>query len=135
MTSRAASSRLRHATARTVRARCHLWKNVARGESPGTVHLTIRAIATFTSSLRPVTTIVLLIGASPARMAEFETELLDSLGKQTWRVFAWVVLPNHYHLLIEAADLALTLSALGRLHGRSSFDWNTQDQARGRKVW
>ncbi|MCP4363237.1 MAG: transposase [Chloroflexi bacterium] len=48
---------------------------------------------------------------------------------------AWVVLPNHYHLLV----LLLQFSALPELfrliHGRLSFIWNGEDKTRGRQNW
>jgi putative transposase len=76
-----------------------------------------------------------VIGASSARMARFESDLLDVVRKNSRSVFAWVVLPNHYHVLVRAPAIADLLSALGRLHGRTSFCWNGEDGRRGRKVW
>ena len=29
----------------------------------------------------------------------------------------------------------MTLRGIGQLHGRTSFEWNGQDNTRGRKVW
>ena len=75
------------------------------------------------------------IGASARRMADFEAELLGCVGTCCERVYAWCVLPNHYHLLVETPCLRATTSALGRLHGRSSFRWNGEDMSRGRQVW
>ena len=76
-----------------------------------------------------------VIGASPRRMAEFEYELLEAVPPQAREAFAWVVLPNHYHLLVDAPDIHGLLGALGRLHGRTSFHWNGEDALRGRQVW
>ena len=45
------------------------------------------------------------------------------------------VLPNHYHLLIKTAELKETLIELGRLHGRTAFEWNKKDNMAGRKCW
>jgi putative transposase len=44
-------------------------------------------------------------------------------------------LPNHYHALVEATDVKNLLSALGQLHGRTSYIWNGDEKVRGRKVF
>ena len=76
-----------------------------------------------------------VIGTTPARMAEFEAELLKTTRAQAQTVFAWIVLPNHYHMLVRALQVKKLASALGRLHGGTSFRWNGEDVRRGRKVW
>jgi len=55
-------------------------------------------------------------------------------GGRAW-VSAWVVLPNHYHLLVACDDILGLLKDLGRLHGRTAFLWNKEDGRRGRQVW
>ena len=77
----------------------------------------------------------LIIGQSEERMAEFEEKLLKTLLNYTKQVFAWCILPNHYHLLIESTNILDTLKELGRIHGRSSWCWNQKDNSRGRKCW
>jgi putative transposase len=48
---------------------------------------------------------------------------------------AWVVLPNHYHLLVHIMDFD-ELSGIFRLvHGPTSRQWNLEDASPGRKVW
>jgi putative transposase len=76
-----------------------------------------------------------VIGHSSARMCEFESALIFALHESCQQVFAWTVLPNHYHVLVNSRDIAGTLYALGRLHGRHSFQWNGEDDSRGRQVW
>jgi putative transposase len=76
-----------------------------------------------------------VIGSPSERMSEFEAELLRTVEAQARRLFAWVVLPNHYHVLVDAPDLNGLLGWLGKLHGRTSHRWNGQDQCRGRQVW
>ena len=75
------------------------------------------------------------IGASVRRMREFCERLLETLAETSSVLYAWCVLPNHYHVVIQTAKVLDTIQALGRLHGRSSFEWNAQDGTRGRKVW
>lgn len=75
------------------------------------------------------------IGRSPERMEQFTCELLAVLREQARQTFAWVVLPNHYHALVEVPDIRQLLHALGKLHGRSSYTWNGEENTRGRQVF
>ncbi len=76
-----------------------------------------------------------IVGHSPERLAAFSKHLLATLEPHCAEVNAWCVLPNHYHALVRTELLADLLHDIGRLHGRISFDWNGEDQRRGRKVW
>jgi putative transposase len=76
-----------------------------------------------------------VVGASPARMQGFADELSKVFAGHCERVAAWCLLPNHYHYLCRTERIKELRSALGRLHGRSSFRWNGEDDARGRVVW
>jgi putative transposase len=76
-----------------------------------------------------------IIGKCPARMAEFESALLQTTQESAQSIFAWVVLPNHYHLLVHTMDVKGLLKGLGQLHGRTSFQWNGDEGCRGRQVW
>lgn len=48
---------------------------------------------------------------------------------------AWVIMDNHYHILMEIREGIKLKKFIQRLHGRSSFDLNNMDHARGRQVW
>jgi putative transposase len=61
--------------------------------------------------------------------------LLAVLAAHANQTFAWCVLPNHYHALVEAADIKRLVYQLGRLHGRTSYTWNTEERTRGRKLF
>ena len=50
-------------------------------------------------------------------------------------VAAWIVLPNHYHVLAELDSLSQVGQMLGKIHGRSSRYANQRDATPGRKVW
>ena len=76
-----------------------------------------------------------VIGASPQRMAVFESDLLDALRPLVSQIFAWIVLPNHYHVVVHTPDIGGLLKSLGRFHGTTSFRWNGEDTSRGRQVW
>jgi putative transposase len=75
------------------------------------------------------------IGHSTERMAKFESSLVDVLDECCAAVQAWTVLPNHYHALVQTPDVRALLAALGRLHGKASYDWNGEEQRRGRQFW
>jgi putative transposase len=76
-----------------------------------------------------------VIGNTPERMTDFESSLLAVLHASCRTVFAWTVLPNHYHVLVDIESVKGLLAEIGKLHGRSSFDWNGEDNQRGRQVW
>lgn len=76
-----------------------------------------------------------LIGQSLERMAECEAEVLSICRKNDSEVFAWCILPNHYHILLQTNALKPLIKSLGQFHGRSSYQWNKEDNRRGRKVW
>jgi putative transposase len=75
------------------------------------------------------------IGHSPERMDAFARDLLAVFAAHASQTFAWCVLPNHYHALVEAGNILGLLHELGRLHGRTSHAWNGEENARGRKVF
>ena len=75
------------------------------------------------------------IGFNRKRVMAFEKELLNCLNDYSSEIFAWVILPNHYHCLVKSVKIKEILSALGKLHGRTSYFWNKDEQAQGRKNW
>jgi putative transposase len=76
-----------------------------------------------------------IIGFSPERMDSFSSELLDLVAQKTEKLFAWCVLPNHYHTLVATPDILGLIQELGKFHGRTAFYWNGADEQRGRKVF
>ena len=76
-----------------------------------------------------------IIGLNPERMAEFSQALVELLNTRCSDVCAWCVLPNHYHAVVRTLELPELLKEIGKLHGRTSFKWNGEDQQRGRKTW
>ena len=75
------------------------------------------------------------IGVSHERMTNFEADLLSACEKFAVTTYAWCVLPNHYHVLVKTDDIKALRKELGQLHGRSSYNWNKEENERGRKVW
>jgi putative transposase len=76
-----------------------------------------------------------VIGETHERMADFEKQLIETIQAHITQLFAWNVLPNHYHFLVRTPEVKPLLKALGQLHGRTSHQWNGEDDRRGRKVW
>src|SRR3972149_3490902 len=76
------------------------------------------------------------IMALPDRRTEFEVRLLTAMQSICAEVFGWVVLPNHYHILINVESLDQVSAALKQLHGTTSREWNWADGQTGqRQVW
>ena len=48
---------------------------------------------------------------------------------------AWVFLPNHYHVLLQAQDLSDVSETLRLLHSRIATEINGRQKQRGRQVW
>jgi putative transposase len=66
-------------------------------------------------------------------------QILDSLFEQFvtagMEIHAWVVLPNHYHLLVHVTDFDALGSVFRLVHGPTARQWNLEDNTSGRKVW
>ena len=75
------------------------------------------------------------IGRTLERLADFSERLLKTLEAQSEEIYAWCILPNHYHALVFTRKLPEMLHEVGLLHGRTAFEWNGEDGERGRKVW
>jgi putative transposase len=70
--------------------------------------------------------------ANAARRADFAAKLLATLAGT--EIHAWVVLPNHYHLLVSL-DLAVFRQRIRTLHSGIATQWNREDQTARRKIW
>jgi putative transposase len=44
-------------------------------------------------------------------------------------------LPNHYHVLVRTDNIEALRHELGKLHGRTSYSWNGEENQHGRQVW
>jgi len=76
-----------------------------------------------------------IIGKSSERLTECEEGLLEVCDNFCLSLYAWCILPNHYHAVVKTDRVRELRHALGRFHGGSSFSWNQEDGTRGRKVW
>jgi putative transposase len=76
-----------------------------------------------------------VIGKNSQRMTNCEAEVLKICDDFCSRIYAWCILPNHYHVFVKTERVKELRAAIGQFHGRSSFEWNCADDRRGRKVW
>ena len=76
-----------------------------------------------------------VIGRNAERITECEDETLKIYREFCRSLYAWCILPNHYHGLLKTQRVKALPHALGQFHGRSSCKWNAEDDKRGRKVW
>ena len=76
-----------------------------------------------------------IIGKSPERMTDCEEIMLETCEKFSTEIYAWCILPNHYHVLLKTDQIKALRNALGLFHGRTSFQWNGEEDSRGRQIW
>jgi putative transposase len=76
-----------------------------------------------------------IIGKNSERLTECEEDLLKVFDNFCLSLYAWCILPNHYHAVVKTDKIRELRHALGQFHGRSSCRWNQEDGTRGRKVW
>lgn len=76
-----------------------------------------------------------IIGENPNRMAECESGILEICENLEAKIYAWCILPNHYHILVRTDNIKQLRSELGKFHGRNSRKWNQEDNQQGRKIW
>jgi putative transposase len=61
--------------------------------------------------------------------------IFDVLIRASIGLHAWVIGPNHYHLLLEPVDFAEVGRLLHYIHVMTARAWNVEDGKIGRKVW
>ena len=76
-----------------------------------------------------------IIGKNSERLTECEQNLISVCQRFCRFLYAWCILPNHYHTVVQTARIKELRNALGEFHGQSAFRWNEADGNRGRKVW
>jgi len=59
-----------------------------------------------------------IIGRSDERLASFSAQLYEFMQEHCRAVFAWVVLPNYYHVLCDVVELNSMFAQLGKLQSR-----------------
>ena len=73
---------------------------------------------------------------SPERRTEFQDILLEGFQEIRATIISWVIIPNHYHILVNVSGLEHVSNLLKQIHGSTSYKWNKQDGLTGkRKIW
>ena len=72
---------------------------------------------------------------APGELTALQRRLAEARDQISAPCAGWVVMPNHYHLLVQVAGLSLLGKALGAVHGRSARYANRRDGTAGRQVW
>ena len=70
-----------------------------------------------------------------AELTALQRRLFEACEKAAAPCAGWVVMPNHYHLLVQLQELPVLGTALGAVHGRSGRYANQRDRTAGRRVW
>jgi putative transposase len=72
----------------------------------------------------------------PERKRQLKDSLFKAAELHKWQVIAWVILHNHYHVLVESPENALNLAKfVASYHKFTSRMWNKADKTPGRQVW
>jgi len=71
----------------------------------------------------------------PLELTALTRRLLTGLQNENIPVAGWVVMPNHYHVLVYAKSVPEVGRVVGPVHGRSARYANRRDGRPGRQVW
>ncbi|WP_413167870.1 REP-associated tyrosine transposase [Capilliphycus salinus ALCB114379] len=69
-----------------------------------------------------------------SRRQEILNQLFTHFIEAGSEILAWVILANHYHLLVENIEFKKISEILRFIHGRLARQWNLEDNLTG-KVW
>jgi putative transposase len=72
---------------------------------------------------------------TPERRQQVLDHLFENLLSAQIELRAWVVMTNHYHVLLHTKDFEQIGKAIKRVHGPTAVAWNRVDGAQGRKIW
>ena len=69
------------------------------------------------------------------RKALLLSSLKAAFHRRGYKLKAWVILDEHYHILFQTKKGKDLSSIINEVHGRVSFILNKQDQTRGRRIF
>jgi len=72
---------------------------------------------------------------APNELTALSQRLLERFRNAAISLAGWVVMPNHYHLLVNVHDTKQIGITVGPVHGRSGQYANKRDNETGRRVW
>src|ERR1051325_8546420 len=108
----------RERTLQTRIHKSHPWHSPPHRFSPG-IHSYLLSASCYEH--RP------FIAHSAERLDEFTKQLLETCTLHSQKIYAWCILPNHYHALVQSEDLKALLTEIAKLHGRTSYYWNLEE--------
>jgi putative transposase len=71
----------------------------------------------------------------PDRLTFLTNHILELAQRYEWRLQAWAIFPNHYHLIGQSQKPQSLRSFVRHLHSITAIEANRLDHAPGRKVW
>lgn len=71
----------------------------------------------------------------PEALELFRDALRELVQQHRMRLLAWVVLPDHYHIILRPRLGTDLRRFIARLHGRTAREINRLDEEVGRQVW
>ena len=72
---------------------------------------------------------------SPQKKKMLFVTIQEIFQKNLTELLAWVILSNHYHLLINLKDPVLLPEIIKKIHSKSAVELNKEDKKVGRKIW
>ena len=68
---------------------------------------------------------------------DFLLNLIFQISKElNWELLAWAILINHYHIMIHTKEKENNIkNFIHRIHSKSAYQWNKEDNTKSRKVW
>lgn len=77
-----------------------------------------------------------LLFNTPVKLDLLQQTLFEEAERWNWKLDAWAVMANHYHIIAQAPAKAETLKQLvSSLHSKTAIWLNKLDNKAGRKVW
>ncbi|HEY9851663.1 MAG TPA: transposase [Leptolyngbyaceae cyanobacterium] len=70
-----------------------------------------------------------------SRRQQLLNHLFEALINRDMELLAWVILPNHYHLLVQVTNFDLLSKLFRSVHGSISRQWNLEENVTGRQIW
>lgn len=71
----------------------------------------------------------------PDELSALEIRILEALNHANIQCRSWVILPNHYHLLLELENPMEYGGIIAPVHRKSALYCNKRDKVFNRKVW
>ena len=75
------------------------------------------------------------IYSDPQDLSWLEEEITNDFIAKGMSLHGWVILPNHYHVLLNVPDFDELREVLRILHSRTATAVNRKHGTQGRKVW